>query len=219
MQIFKRAFIDTLNTVGGPWKTILSITIVPGFVAGVWYFQGRDAAMNEWKLVAIYFGSAGVFGLVLFVFNLWLAPYRLLKERVEEISSDKGIPKPPGKADPKHWKGVEIFKLKDAACLWVGVEPHWPLYTRQAMGMYAELEGAFQSGKLPRQLNFGEQLSLAFSAERPNLWVKPDQPVHRDSLIKYVRSKGKSLPRFLAINAESKEGIYEDDTQQKKGSM
>ena len=205
MRIFYRATSDTLAVFGRGWKTIFLAFVLLIFGSFLGFrFLGHERAMDELRILALYtFGPIGMVVPVVFLWNLWLAPYRLLKKRVEEIASDKGIAKPPEKADPKHWQTVELFELSAAACLWVGVEPHWPLYTPEAKGAYAELSGAFLLDKLPRQLNFGEQLSQVFSNDKTNLWVKPDQPVRRDSLIEYVRSTGKSLPEFLAINAES----------------
>ena len=103
MRVFHRAISDTLAVFGRGWKTIFItfLLLIFGSVLG-FQFLGYERAMDELRILALYtFGPIGMVVPVVFLWNLWLAPYRLLKKRVEEIDSDKGIAKPPKKSRPK----------------------------------------------------------------------------------------------------------------------
>ena len=106
-------------------------------------------------------------------------------------------PKPP---KPPWWE-VEgacqaSFKLYQAACLWVGVDPSWPLPNQRARDEYTSLMEAIESEKL------GGDLAHKFGWMSGD--VKDDAPstVHeleipRDVLRKYIKSTGRPVPEFL----------------------
>ncbi len=107
-----------------------------------YYFRGGDEAMNEGIEIALYvfaFFAAAV--VPTFLWNLWLAPYRVLNDRLDELAKSSGGPRGSltvratnVRLDVKLWDGTRIFKLGDAACLWVNVPPGDPIEDYRAMG-------------------------------------------------------------------------------------
>ena len=78
MEIVRRAWADT--QAKHSWISQLIISAVAGFLC--WLLLPEDQAMGEIKSIAIAVYSALVIWPVLeFIWNLILAPYRLLKDK------------------------------------------------------------------------------------------------------------------------------------------
>ena len=95
--ILKRAWADTLIALGlsdfSPIRLLLSAIVSLAAVGLIWWWRGEAEAMTEASDIVLY-GLAffGVAFLPLFLWNLWLAPYRLMYERLGEAVDTKHAP-------------------------------------------------------------------------------------------------------------------------------
>ena len=175
---------------------IVAVSFLVGSPIHVWV-AGVGAAMSEWILWVIYgFAPMVAFTIFLFLYNLWLAPYHILKERL-----DKGTLEPilaaPEKAIMADWKFVDAIPLNSAACLWVGLEPHGPpLRDQRARAALALLKGAAKTGKLSCPTNSLIQL-MALLNGNDNYWPSGTRYVRTVALASYARSTGRRVPEFL----------------------
>ena len=155
----------------------------------------KEASDIVFYIVA-FFGVAFV---PLFLWNLWLAPYRLLSERIKENTS-KGLQatatlgKRPGELNVKHWEGTKTFKLGDAACLWVSVRPHDPIEDDRAEGKFAQLSSAMMRGDIPYKP--GGLRAIANLIEGKGPWPVYSHPVSSIALRKYA-DETNDVPKFL----------------------
>ena len=89
-DIFRHALVATLASLGitrfSWWKGLRSIFIALVFVTLVFGARGREAAVIEaWDIfwLAVALGCAFF---ATFLANLWLAPYKILNERLDKVS-------------------------------------------------------------------------------------------------------------------------------------
>ena len=203
-NILKRAWTDTLSGLGVSHFSLPRILIWAAvsitFVILIWWWRGRPEAMKEASDIAL--NVAAIFGVAfapLFLWNLWLAPYRLLSERIKGINSKSlqatvSLVKRPGEFNVKHWEGTKTFKLGDAACLWVNVRPHDPIEDDRAQGKFAQLSGAMMRSEIsytPRGFRMFANL-----LEGKQLWPEYSHPVSAIALRKYA-DKTNDVPKFL----------------------
>ncbi len=93
-RLFANAWQTTKNSIGLNWVTVLrtSFSVLLG-VGLVWAFLGWPEAMNELILIALYTSATAVIVLadflIVFLWNLWLAPYRILNERIDGIEKKR----------------------------------------------------------------------------------------------------------------------------------
>ena len=135
---------------------------------------GEEKAVTEASDIVLYITAfIGAAFIPCFLWHLWLAPYRILNEKLEEISAGNvggGVaPKLPSKVDVSLWDGTAIFQLGDAACLWVEVEPHKPLSNMSARAMFAKLSGAIFAGQLHWPKPPLRGLAELLNGQTPNL--------------------------------------------------
>ena len=88
-----------------------------------------------------------------FLYNLWLAPYRLLEKRLDnELTGSKravsGSPKEPQPANVAFYQNHKTLSLYEAACLWVEIEPHDPITDQGATAKLSFLKGAVRNDEL-----------------------------------------------------------------------
>ena len=110
-----------------------SIIVPAAFVVLIAYFRGKSAAVSEMADIILYtvafFGAAF---LPVLLRNLWLLPYKSLEEQPDLLGKQlhsRLEAVPPEKADVCNYTKHTNFLLYEAACLWVGFEPHslrWP---------------------------------------------------------------------------------------------
>ena len=141
---------------------------------------------------------AAVFLLFVFSFgwNLWLAPYRLLNEKMDQRSVRH--PSSPDYRQPnvKHWEGTKTFKLGDAACLWVGVRPHDPIEDDRAAGKIAQLSGAMMCGEIPYNPAGGLRAITNLMEGKRRPWPEYSLPISAVALRKYADAVN-DVPPFL----------------------
>ena len=106
----------------------------------------------------------------------------------ENVLSAGGTPSPwMSVTDFRSYDGYVDFELYEAACLWVGIEPHYPVQHPDAKRMLGQLRSAVRN----HALNCTE-ISL-FAIESP----KDTSPIRRDDLLDYAAGIG-DIPAFLA---------------------
>ena len=97
ISILKRAWADTLIALGlsdfSPIRLLLSAIVSAAAVGLIWGLRGGAEAMTEASDIVLY-GLAffGVAFLPLFLWHLWLAPYRVMNERLNEIADRRDTP-------------------------------------------------------------------------------------------------------------------------------
>ena len=83
-----RAFQDTKRSYGiSVWKVIRKLVVSASTVGFLYLILGGDAAMSEMWVIAAAFGAAlAASFLPEFFWNLWLAPHRIIYERLDEMA-------------------------------------------------------------------------------------------------------------------------------------
>ena len=162
--------------------------------------RGTEHAVNQAADIALYALAFGAAALIpVFLWNLWLAPYRSMNERFEQALADtmqpsEGAEGPPGSADVSDYADTTIYLLGDAACLWVGVQPHAPITDRRAKAAFTQLSGAVQAGQLPGRGGMASGVSALYGR---NWWADRDHPVSAVDLRRYAEQLDR-VPAFPA---------------------
>ena len=157
MRVLRKAFKDTWLVFGKNWKSavfpfaVITIGCVLGFL-----FLGTKEAMDEIRILALYtFGPIGMVFAIVFLWELWLAPYKLIDEKLVEISDKRHFPKVVGEASEsphvKQWKRVSSLHLYQVAELCGGISPDNTITqgsNDRARAAYTELEAALRSREL-----------------------------------------------------------------------
>ena len=197
---FKRAWKDTLVSLGvsdfSLIRVLRTILVSGVFVGLMWVARGSPEAMTEASDIGLYLLAFIVAAfLPAFVWNLWLAPYNLLKEEIDKVAKTSG-PTLRGTLSAAFnvadWEGIRVFQLGDAACLWVGVEPHSPLSDPRALAMFKRLSGDVLSGRL--RCNARRGLANLFGGNP--WWPKHEQELSAVALRRYADDLGR-VPPFL----------------------
>ena len=91
---FSRAFRDTLRSYGlSRGEIVRKVITAVGTVAALYLILGEEVAMSEaWVIVAALVAAAVGTFLPEFLWNLWLAPYRIMNERLDEIAATQATP-------------------------------------------------------------------------------------------------------------------------------
>ena len=180
----------------GLWLSLFCIGV--GSTVHIWQ-SGWHAAVSEVQLWVFYtvVPIAGLLLLVMLV-NAWLAPYRLMHERLDKAIADGALPSahpitPLVPADIAHLNGTSTFKLGDAACLWVGLRPHDPIADPRAVATFTRLSGAVMEGRLPGSRGLAYMLSAV--SGHP-MWPSYEHPVSALDLRRYADRDG-NVPPFL----------------------
>lgn len=106
------------------------------------------------EMVLYVIGGTGLAFVLHFLWNLWLAPYRILEERLDnklsvtEKSTSSNSPKEPQPANAALYQNHKTLSLYEAACLWVEIEPHYPIVDQRAGAKLSCLKGAVRNGEL-----------------------------------------------------------------------
>ena len=96
--IVKRAWAGTLVGLGisnfSPFRMLLWLAVSAVFVTFIWIWRGESAAMTEASDIVLYtLAFAGVAFLPIFLWHLWLAPHKILNERLDKVSDAQTPPK------------------------------------------------------------------------------------------------------------------------------
>ena len=94
-NLVRRAWADTLAGLGVSNFSLLRLVlwgmVSIAFVGLIWLARGGGEAMTEASEISFYaLAFVGATFLPLFLWNLWLAPYKILKEEIEELPKREG---------------------------------------------------------------------------------------------------------------------------------
>ena len=190
MRVFHRSTSDTLAVFGRGWKKIFItfLLLIVGIVLG-FLFLGYERAMDELRILALYtFGPIGMVVSVVFLWNLWLAPFRLMEDKFDEFATNvhslDTVVKAPEAPDLERWKRVSSLKLYQVAELCGGISPGvGPSVERSndaSRAIYSELQAAHTSG----DLKVGDE------------WAHEYTPIKRKDLQEYFLGRD-DCPEFL----------------------
>ena len=147
--------------------------------------------MDELRIVTLFTIAPLIIVMAaMFLWNLWLAPYRLLDEKLDRIEKSSSQPGETtleikyDRADPAKWKHVQELKLFQAAELCGGVSPHGASEgsNDRARAAYSELLAALRAGTLK-------------GSDEPE-WANFHTRIKRKDLQKYLGKRG-DYPEFL----------------------
>ena len=197
---FRRAIADTRRSFDLTIATIVRSVVVP--VAAVLLMaavRGFEHAVNEAADIVLYVLAAGGAAVIpVFLWNLWLAPYRLMHERLDKAIADGTLPSQDADASPdpaniSAYANTTVYRLEDAACLWVGLEPHKPITDPAALAMRRQLGGAMAVGQLAGRYGLTPTL---MSISGRSWWPEHDHAVSAVALRQYADALG-DVPAFL----------------------
>ena len=136
-----------------------------------------------------------------FLWNLWLAPYKLMGERLDQAIKDRMGVDAPQRIPPSHandaWSKVALLKLEEAACLWVGLEPHSPITDQNAKAALSQLKGAVKTGQLQSNWNNSLLALQAWLGGGDVSWPTEKQAISIVSLAAYAHGTNQVVPKFL----------------------
>ena len=94
-QIIARAWKDTAQSYGLTWGTGIRSLLVPFATFTLIYkvLGGPTAVSEAWTIGLSGLAAVSVGFLPFFLWNLWLAPYKILDERLDEVTSTQTPPK------------------------------------------------------------------------------------------------------------------------------
>ena len=170
----------------------------------MWNIQGRQPMLDELKDVSLYLSAIGVAALGIFLWNLWLAPYRIMNERLDDalerlpVSQGQNASTPPQPADPSAFANYNNFSLNEAACLWSGLEPHSPISEAAARANFGLLKSALISREL--ESTWGDDLARVVDTLEGTDEPRGGVRIRRSDLRNYAESIG-DVPEFLKEDA------------------
>ena len=152
-RLGRRAFNDTLAFFGVKRRTACLGVILLAVGNGLGFlFLGRDQAMQEVSLMLLYtVAPVGAFAILVFLWNLWIAPYRIMDEKLDLIAEHRQPGQASiGRAVPASWKHVKKLELYQVAEISGGISPHALSKgsNDRARAVYSELLAALQGGEL-----------------------------------------------------------------------
>lgn len=193
LEVFKRACRDTKSYLGAKWQT--SIPVVYFVVGSIIHFIrfGAENVMDEVQVFLSYVVyPVFIFGGVLFIWNVFLAPFKNLHEtKSGDKVGENEIIKP---INFKPWRHVEKFMLFQAACLWAEKEPALPVRSGDEYAYFIMLRNACDSQKIRITPESISRRANKFYRWRYNSLT--DIEIMRDELIKFAESK-QQRPKFL----------------------
>ena len=199
-SVFKRAWQDTLAAFSLSLGTVVrSLLGAMAFFLLLFWGRGEDRALDEITDYFLYLVAiAGGAFLPTFLWNFWLAPYRIMQESLDAIVSNGKLPDLAGMqdidiSDYKHHKNVLLY---EAACLWIEVKPHHPLRHPKAEAKLSQLKSAIRAGELVCYWENGLiQLINLLNGGKPRS-PNDDQQVAAVELRRYAEHIGE-VPKFL----------------------
>ena len=189
----RRAFADTRKSFGITWPSLARSILVPAAaVLLILYIRGFEDALNEAVDIALYvLAFCGAAVIPVFLWNLWLAPYRMMHERLDAAIAENKIGSPRGVSD---YAGTTDFRLGEAACLWVDVEPQNPITDPAALAAFRRLGQAVVDGQIQEGDDSARLLRLMTDE---TWWPSYEHRVSIVALCRYADQVG-DAPAFLA---------------------
>ena len=180
---------------------VRSVLVPCTFVGLLFYNYGLDTAMNEVANIVLYVAAfVGIAVIPTFLWHLWLAPYGILKESVDNAIKIGALPSPypvPTKIAVADFKEFRNLLLYEAACLWVEVRLHHPVTDLMAEIKMGQLKSAIRNGELRCQWRSGLITAMEFIATGAlNGNPSDTQNVSVIELRRYADRIG-NVPKFL----------------------
>ena len=190
--VFLRACRDTASALGWNGRTLVVGALLVAFGKGANIFRlGFEPAMTsvmDWIYSAVI-PIAATF-LLLFAYNLWLAPLRIARE--ERV----GQPTPSRTADITLYQGLDHYRLDEVACLWFGIEPEDPVTDSRAKAMLARLKHAYIDGNIRKHQNDDMHSFLVLLTKFHGSRPPNSERVTAPALRQYAEAIG-DIPAFL----------------------
>ena len=192
--MFRRALGDTWSLIHRDrqsrvfWLVSLLVSLLVGFVLG-FLFLDEEEVKDEAVIMSLFtLAPLGVIAIVVFLWNLWLAPHKLMGDKLGEVASHihslGTVAKVPEEPDVERWKRVTSLKLYQVAELCAGISPGVTYlgerFNDASKAIYSELEAALHLG----DLKIG------------NGWANADTLIKREDLQKYFSGRD-DCPEFL----------------------
>ena len=190
MRVFRRTLGDTWSFFSSDWRRC--VYGVPFSAVGLllaFLFLKEEEVKNEAVIMILFtLAPLGVFAIVVFLWNLWLAPHKLMGDKLDKVASHihslSTVAKVPEAPDVERWKRVTSLKLYQVAELCGGISPG-VIYSGErsndaSRAIYSELEAACHSGVL----------------KVGNGWANAYTPIKREELQKYFSGRD-DCPEFL----------------------
>ena len=199
-SILSLSLDKTWKGFGSPkQKLITAISLMLLGSALGWWIMGVEKAMKELKTISIWgLGPIAVLVSIVFLWNLLLAPFELLGDRIESVIKDSKRNETGSvvsqktkelfeRAIPSHWKHVQEFEAWKIAFLCAGFSPiNANCDQNDAIRAKSDqIMGAINSGKL----------GVITSSKATQMGKKYWQ-VERKELQRYFKELGE-VPEFL----------------------
>ncbi len=158
-EILEQAYTDTKNSLG--WSignAIRALLIVAGTSYIYFAYFEQERAISEVMDWCISIVASILFVIIpTILWNLWLAPYRLMEKRLKsEINAIRNSTEyapsddieVPQKVNVSLYQNHRNLLLYEAACLWVEIEPHHPIRDQRARAKLSQLKGDIRNHQL-----------------------------------------------------------------------
>ena len=165
MRVFRRAWGDTWSLITSHWKRCLFwFSLLPlGFLLGFLFLEEEEVKSEAVILILFTIAPFGAAAIVVFLWNLWLAPYKLMVDKFDEFASNVHslgtVVKTPEAPDLERWKRVSSLKLYQVAELYGGISPglvpSFESSNDASRAIYSELQASLISGDL-REVTSGQ---------------------------------------------------------------
>ena len=192
MRVFRRAWGDTWSLIASHWRrSVFWFSLLPlGFLLGFLVLEEEKVKDEAVILILFTIGPFVAAAIVVFLWNLWLAPYKLMGDKLDEVASHISslgtVVKAPEAPDLERWKRVPDLKLYQVAELCGGISPGVVAAVERSndasRAMYSELEAALLSDDLKGKERAG--------------WVNEYTRIKRKDLQEYFSGRD-DCPAFL----------------------
>ena len=189
MRVFRRALGDTRSLISSDWKRcVFWVSLLPfGLLLGYIFLEEEEVKSEAVILILFTIAPFGIAAIVVFLWNLWLAPHKLMGDKLDEVVSHihslGTVTKVPEAPDLELWKRVTSLQLYQVAALCGGVSTNEVSIVRSndaSSAIYSELEAALRSGDLKGN----------------DHWANSNTRIKRKDLQKYFSGRD-DFPEFL----------------------
>ena len=156
--MFRRALGDTRSLISSDWKRcVFWVALLPfGLLLGYIFLEEEEVKSEAVIMILFTLAPFGVVAIVVFLWNLWLAPHKLMGDKLDEVASHihslGTVAKVPEAPDLELWKRVTSLKLYQVAALCGGISPGVVSSVERSndasRAIYSELQAALRSGDL-----------------------------------------------------------------------
>ena len=190
MRVLRRAWGNTWSLIAShsKWKKCVfgGFLLLLGFLLAFLFLEEEKVKDEAVILILFAIVPFGVTVIVLFLWNLWLAPFELMEDKfVSNVHSLGTVVKAPEAPDLEQWKSVSSLNLYQVAELGGGISPRVNAGTGErsndaSRAIYSRLQAALISGDLKGN----------------DEWANAYTRINREDLQKYFAGRD-DCPEFL----------------------